>query len=154
MLACEAGHVEIIELLIEKAGESILDYVCKSGTPLHATIIGQKPGDVLEAILDVVEDSSIVSLEDLVNRKDLEGIHPLYLAVHSGNTELTQILLDCGSDPFMATEPKHGTTLLHVAAELGMDEMAQIICDVSPELLDEREDIDSNTPLHVACAHN
>ena len=89
MMACETGNVELIELLIDKAGEEILDYVCKSGTPLHAAIIGQNPGQVMESILDVVEESSVISLEELVNRKDLDGIHPLYLAVHSGNTELT-----------------------------------------------------------------
>ena len=89
MLACEAGHVEVIELLIEQAGEKVLNHVCESGTPLHAAVLGQKPGEVLECLLDVIEESRELSLEQLVNRTDLSGIHPLVLTVHSGNLELT-----------------------------------------------------------------
>ena len=134
-MACEAGHTELIDLIVDKAGPSTLQHVCKHGTPIHASVLGQDPAKVLECILDLLEDSEEFTFEDLVNTKDLEGIHPLYLSVHSGNIELTQIMLECGADPIQATEPKHGKNLLHVVAELGHDELAQIILDANPALL-------------------
>ena len=40
MIACEAGHVEIIELIISKDSSLLYDCVTDTGTPLHAAITG------------------------------------------------------------------------------------------------------------------
>ena len=50
MIACEAGHVEIIELLVGKKPELLYECECETGTPLHAAITGQKPLETVKAL--------------------------------------------------------------------------------------------------------
>ena len=47
MIACEAGHVEIIELIINLNTALLYDCVTETGTPLHAAITGQKPEEAV-----------------------------------------------------------------------------------------------------------
>ena len=52
MIACEAGHVELIELIVGKMPKLLYDYSCETGTPLHAAITGQKPLETVKALLE------------------------------------------------------------------------------------------------------
>ena len=44
MSACEGGHIDMIEAIIEGAEDDkrvkMLGYICESGSPLHAAITG------------------------------------------------------------------------------------------------------------------
>lgn len=148
MIACEAGHEEIIELIISKKPALLYDYASESGTPLHAAISGKKPEVSVKVLIEQFdEDNRTV---EMVNKKDLSGIHPLFLSSFTGNLEITQLLIESGSDPAQASNESNATPL-HICAERGFDEMSELLLDILPDLLWQKEDIDGNTPLHVAC---
>ena len=52
MIACEAGHVEIIELIVSKKQILLYDCVSDTGTPLHAAITGRKPLETVKALIE------------------------------------------------------------------------------------------------------
>ena len=52
MIACEAGHVEIIELLVRKMPQLLYECICETGTPLHAAITGKKPLETVKALIE------------------------------------------------------------------------------------------------------
>ena len=86
----------------------------------------------------------------MVNKKDLSGVHPLFLSCFTGNFELTLLLIESGSDPLKAHN-EVGATVLHICAERGFHEIAELILDQNPELLYDSEHVDGNTALHAAC---
>ena len=96
-----------------------------------------------------VDDGEPDYIEKMMNLKDESGIHPLFLAVFQGNTEVTKIMLQQGADPMIASDP-NGVTLLHICAERGYSEIAKMICQAAPTLIFQ-SDADGNTALHVVC---
>mmetsp|Transcript_47667 Transcript_47667/g.62996 ORF Transcript_47667/g.62996 Transcript_47667/m.62996 type:complete len:101 (-) Transcript_47667:394-696(-) len=100
MTACEAGKLQIIELLVSKTKKKLdlLKYRCQSGSPLHAAITGDKALETVQKLVDLIESAAIEEgdpdlAEATVNQKDLSGIHPLFLAVFCGNADVTKYLL-------------------------------------------------------------
>ena len=71
MNACEAGEIEAIELLIAFELDQI-DYVCESGSAIHAAITGKDPFNTVSFLLD--------QKPSIANLVDLSGVTPLYLA--------------------------------------------------------------------------
>lgn len=158
MTACEAGQTDLIDAIIEgaedKARVKMLEYVCKTGSPLHAAITGQKPTETVKLLIEKYEAISIDDaepdyVEKMVNMKDESFIHPLFLTVFMGNTEVTKLLLDQGADPMAASDP-NGVTLLHICAERGYEKLAAMICQAAPSLIFQ-SDSEGNTAMHVVC---
>lgn len=99
--------------------------------------------------MTAIEECEPDFVETIVNKKDLSEIHPLFLSVFQGNTDVTKALLEQGADPMQASDP-NGVTLLHICAERGYSELCALICVVSPLLVFEK-DHEGNTALHVVC---
>ena len=70
----------------------------------------------------------------MVNKKDLSGVHPLFLSCYTGNFEVTLLLIESGADPSQAHN-ETGATPLHVCAERGFNEIAELILDQHPDQL-------------------
>ena len=87
MIACEAGHSELIELIISYDPKLLYDCSTETGTPLHAAITGQKPEDAVQCLLNRFDED--FKLKEMVNKKDMSGVHPLFLSCFSGNFEVT-----------------------------------------------------------------
>ena len=137
MNACEAGHLEAINILIDFEPDQLL-YVCQNGSPLHAAISGRQPLETVKLL---------ISREAPTNKPDLSNVSPLYLAVFTGHPEVVQALLDAGAKPEIdnySDEP-----LLHVCAERGFVQIAQALLKKEP-LLVEGLDTKKNLALHVA----
>ena len=64
----------------------------------------------------------------MVNKKDLSGIHPIFLSCFSGNFEVTLLLIKSGADLTQAYN-ETGTTPLHICAERGFHEIAELLLD-------------------------
>ena len=90
MNACEAGHQEACQILLEHS-EKQLDYTCENGTPIHAAITGKDPVNVVKLLLEFKPE--------IVNQSDLSGVSPLFMAVFVGSLEVTKMLVDKGANP-------------------------------------------------------
>ena len=86
----------------------------------------------------------------MVNKKDLSGIHPIFLSCFTGNFEVTLLLIESGGELEQAHN-ETGATPLHICAERGFNEIAELLLDTYPDMLFEKEFVDGNTPFHSAC---
>lgn len=61
MTACESGHLDLIDVLIDTSCKTIeqkikmLEYVGDCGGPFHAAITGQQPKSVVQALIEKIE---------------------------------------------------------------------------------------------------
>ena len=104
--------------------------------------------------MDLIESAAIDEgdpdmAEQIINKKDESGVHPLFLAVYCGNVEVTKFLLANGAKPALASD-NHKATLLHICAERGYAELTKMICEADPSLVFIADE-DGNTALHVVC---
>jgi FOG: Ankyrin repeat len=109
LVACERDNLNIVKLLLSKAGADMINTVDKDGrSPLAiASFCGCL--DVLDYLLgtDHVDSSS------LVNRKDSNGCTPIWLAARTGNVQVVRKLIHAGAD---ATIPNNaGLSAMDVA---------------------------------------
>ena len=79
MTACEAGHIDLIEAIIDGAEDEarvkMLEYTCQTGSPLHAAITGQKPLETTQLLVEKFETISVDEgdpdyVDRMVNMKD------------------------------------------------------------------------------------
>ena len=126
MIACEAGHIEIIELIVSKQPDLLYNCINETGTPLHAAISGQKPEETVKALIEQFDEDK--KMKEMVNKKDLSGIHPIFLSCFSGNFEVTLLLIKSGADLTQAHN-ETGATPLHICAERGFHEIAELLLD-------------------------
>ena len=56
MIACEAGHAEVIELIISHNKALLYDCTCETGTPLLSAISGQKPEVAVPTLIEQFDD--------------------------------------------------------------------------------------------------
>ena len=130
-------------------------YQCENGTPLIAAIDGNKKETIRYFLEEVKCD---------VNRTDLLGNSPLYVATFKGNLELVKMLLEAGGDPWIKGPQK--STVLHICAERNFESIAKCIIefdkDKNEALVFERTELDDEdvetgggmTAMHVACEWN
>ena len=85
-----SNNIQLIKKLIEKGADT--EYQCKSGTPFIAAVDGGK----VENLKYFVK-----KLKYNVNRCDLQGNSPLYVATYKGNEEVVKMLLEEGGDPWI-----------------------------------------------------
>ena len=114
---------------------------------LHKIILGIEQGNL---------EAEIVSHEELVNGRDLDGWTPLHWAARRGSSQTVSLLLAHGADPFLLTEnEKRGP--LHLAAMANSTLCLQQLLNyrVANKILDiNAKDTYFGTPLFVAAQYN
>ena len=158
MTACEAGYTDVIQKILDKVDDKtrlqLFDFVCESGSAIHAAVTGQKPLETVKFLVEKLEEIAVDEgetdyVEKVLNKKDLSHVHPLFLSVFSGNYDVTKFLIDSGSDP-MASYDHNGATILHICGERGYNEITTLICKQAPQMMFEQDE-EGQTPLHVVC---
>ena len=160
MTACEAGHSQIIDLILDGVEQNVrrelVTYTCETGSVIHACVANQKsPVETMQHLinrLEMIAEDEVEPdfVEETVNKKDKSGIHSLFLAVFQGNYDLCKLLIEHGgADPMQASDPNK-VTLLHICAERGYEKLTELLCSVAPKMVFEA-DLEGNTPLHVVC---
>jgi ankyrin repeat protein len=105
-IAANAGHTDVMELLL-RSGADINATFVQNWTPLRAAIMGEAK----KAIISLLKQVPPPNLEI----KDKDGYTVLQIAVHKGNAEITELLLQNGADPNSQTN--EGVTALMTAAD-------------------------------------
>ncbi|MBM4179064.1 MAG: ankyrin repeat domain-containing protein [Ignavibacteria bacterium] len=109
-----------------------------------------------QGLLETVKTGNIESVQRVLSRKskslninetDAEGLTALMVATIANDSVMTEVLLNAGADPNIATPL--GVTVLHLAAFHNRDGFCPLIlaAGAQPNVLDYR----GQTPLHVAC---
>ena len=155
----------------------MLQYRCLRGSPVHSAITGSNPKKVLSTLL---EFSSEVEDHRLVDRKDLNGISPLFLSAFTENIQLVEFLLKHNANYAAATS--NDESVLHLCSSRNLHKIAHLVLEhlgakiefdgfefinrgekqkngkakVSIEVLAAifEPNEDGNTPLHIACDYD
>ena len=140
-LACSQGKMNIIKLMVNYCGNSILQSPDQEGgSTLHSSTSSINSKDL---ILYLVENGVNV------NGVDINGLSPLANAVLLGNTEAVEHLLNSGADPCISD--KWGRTSMHLAVIGKRIEVFKKItgCGLA-RVLAEMVDNEGNYPIHLA----
>merc|ERR1711924_150384 len=94
-----------------------------------------------------------------VNKQDLVGNTPLYMAAFKGNLQMVEFLMSKGSDPCLLSA--QNSSVLHICAERNFHQIAKVIMESNLEkyqdlvfeqtLVDPDTQDGGETALHVAC---
>lgn len=128
MLAAEAGHLEIMRMLLRKGADP--DASIDGMTAAHFAVRG-KSAYSLSLLLD-----SGLDLQRL--RRDKSGFNLLFFAIESGNRDSIETLI---ARDFRPNEPRrHGESPLHLASSTGQVEVIRLLLEAGadPCLLDSR----------------
>lgn len=107
-------------------------------TPLHRAVINNE-----ELLLSFIDQNYYA-----INKRDVSGKTPLFIAVETGQTDSVETLLSMGADPSITDFKKR--TVLHVAAEAGDDYTLEKLVGYK-QLLD-LHDRDGATPTWYAAS--
>jgi len=112
--AVSGGHIEIVELLVNK-GENVNAKDKNGRTPLQfAADEGHK--EIAELLIDKGAD---------VNAKSKYGVTPLHYAAGNGHKEIAELLIDKGAD--VDAKADNGITPLDAAIKFKKTELADLI---------------------------
>ncbi|CAB0033404.1 unnamed protein product [Trichogramma brassicae] len=150
-LALRNKQKEVIELLLKRGGDPNLANA-KGETPLHITDREYYDAGCVNTLFEICDE---IERSVKVDARDELGYSPLLLAVHSGNAQFVELLLNRGADPNAAD--KNGSTPLHFIGEGDIDDdVAEIFLRTNNRVrhlqLDPRNQFGC-TPLHVALNH-
>ena len=125
-LASQAGHVDLVRLLIEHGADAGAQ--TKSGTTplLRASF----QGDVVMARLLIEHDANVAA-------KNEYGATLLYWASEQGDVDMARLLIEHGAD--VATKNEYGATLLHEASERGDVNMARLLIEHGADVAAQNE---------------
>ena len=109
-----------------------------------------------QSLIETVKTGNIESVQRLLSKKsrslnvnetDVEGLTSLMVATIANDSVMTEVLLNAGANPNIATP--QGVTVLHLAAFHNRDRFCPLIlaAGANPNVLDFR----GQTPLHVSC---
>lgn len=137
-LACKGGHLEVVSLLLEAAGDTE-KCECKGNTALHEACV----------LRDVEVARLLLQARAAVNKRGLFGNTPLHLACQAKHPDMATLLLEFRADKDVVN--CHNDTPLHEACAAGHTEVARA-------LIEARAAIDvagrfGFTPLLAACKH-
>ncbi len=122
-LAAEEGHVEVVQLLLERC--STLDLEMKNAhgnTVLHqATVNGHDK--VVQVLLD------LAATEFDLDEKNNDGNTPLHVAVKEGHVQVVNVLLGCDFELELDAKDKDKNTPLHLATKGGYLEVVKVLLD-------------------------
>ncbi|GAB1610522.1 alpha-latrocrustotoxin-Lt1a-like [Argonauta hians] len=140
-VACGAGHLDVVKILVEEAGANVevLTLLPRGGvTPLHKAVRGGHP-EVVRYLCDVGGANPEAS--------DADNKRPIHMAVEAESDEILQALVDRGVD-VNATD-RAGQTPLHLAVKARSLPMVRTLLQTGRadlNLADRRGDY----PLHLA----
>jgi ankyrin repeat protein len=170
--ACKNGHVDTVELLLNKTRNQKKTWVSKNKVHILHTVCENGHTNMTKKILKCDVD---------VNIKTEEGCTPLYLACNAGHYYTVLMLLEeCkakmnsankkGKTPlFIACEKnreaivhlllakgasvdktdQHGSTALHISCSLGFENISENLLQKGASI--NKKDSNGNTPLYEAC---
>jgi serine/threonine-protein phosphatase 6 regulatory ankyrin repeat subunit B len=133
--AAEAGHSEIVKLLLERGADARLMASKMNFLPIHLAIKNYRNNISINKKKSYLDTIKVFIEHDpgLINVKDIEGSTPLIWAVFKGNLRLVEYFLsrvniDLNAKVVNAEEKsQNGTTALFLAADNGMSEIVQIL---------------------------
>lgn len=135
LVACERDNLNIVKLLLSKAGTNIINTMDKDGrSPLAiASFCGCL--DVLDYLLGIDH----VDASSLVNRKDSNGCTPIWLAARTGNVQVVRKLIHAGAD---ATIPNNaGLSAMDVAEKFQKQQVLDFFQQELPCIVTERNTV-------------
>ena len=91
-LACKGGHLEVVSLLLEAAGDTE-KCECKGNTALHEACV----------LRDVEVARLLLQARAAVNKRGLFGNTPLHLACQAKHPDMATLLLEFRADKAAAT---------------------------------------------------
>ena len=139
-VAAAAGHVEVVQLLIDCGADIHIADTRHGMTPLHHAARGGHREVVQLLVLDHSADINLADTGQM-------GMTPLHYAAGSGELEMVRFLvLDRGAD-MHSVDQWWGRTALHYAAGCGHPAVVQFFLDRMQAAADARNRM---TPLHYA----
>jgi ankyrin repeat protein len=139
-LAARQGHLDIVRILLDRAGANTNARDWLNCTPLH--------GAASEGHLEIVRILLDRAGSD-ANARDKYNSTPLHLAAEQGHLEIVQILLAQNADANAADD--RGWTPLDLACCNEHWEVAQLLIEQGGASVNVQR-YDGGTPLHIVCS--
>ncbi|MDR2704920.1 MAG: ankyrin repeat domain-containing protein, partial [Planctomycetaceae bacterium] len=140
------GNIEIVKILVE-AGAHV-NRKTNGKTPLQVALSKSKT-EIVDYLLE--HGANIESKTERIFGIPVDASStPIFDAVHSGNSDLIQKLIDKGADIHVVGD--RGNTLLHIAAENGLTKWVKYFLDQGLDI--EAENWNHQRPLHLAAIKN
>jgi ankyrin repeat protein len=148
MIASRAGKDEIVKRLLAR-GVAVNQWGSPGRTALHEAA-GQAKLTTCRVLLHAGADPNAFSEHVSQTGESVFGLSPLDSAVHSGDVDVLNILIDAGGDPFLHASD-HGSCLFRIADDPTHLNRKQSLTKVTKRLLelgcDPNEVVGSRTPL-------
>ena len=141
--AAFTGHLDVVELLIERNAE-VDSRILKDSTPLRAAAYGGRL-NIVSCLFEHGAD---------VNARHDDGTTPLMATCYNGHMNVATYLVEHGANIHL--QNKKGNTCLHYAAEGGhVEVVSKLLADAAKENPDyvNTRDNSGSTPLMRTCYH-
>ena len=155
-LACQAGNLEGVKILLEECDADIAIQDSNRDTPLHeACLHGQEK--IVKLLLDKMKTikSEEGSQEGKINLlvKNHLGLTPFHLACRGGHLEIARKLYYHSDQPFLLVADKdiEGATALHLACQKDQPDVIEFLLSNGADVFAHKKD--GMTPMHIAAQH-
>ena len=144
--AVDFNKIDIVTLLLENgANYDIVDDYGRS------ILYGAIESNFYEIVSILLLYSSKNIGKMITDIRDINGNIPLHYAIVKQNNEITKLLLDAKSNPYIINKDGHNS--LHIAVHSGTDITIKYILDIMPSI-DIKTLNGGETSLHIATNYN